>query len=77
VKIQDPSKIKSVYAYYKLMPASYEWLRIEMLPTGDGNYAADVPLTAEGVLYYFEAVDERRECRQPSKLFGADSLFRD
>jgi hypothetical protein len=58
IKVQDPSKIESVSVYYKLMPAYYEWLRIEMHSTGDGNYAAAVPLTPEGILYYFEAVDE-------------------
>ena len=58
VKVQDAAKIKSVYVYYKLMPAYYEWLRVEMHATGDGNYAATVPLTPEGILYYFEAVDE-------------------
>jgi hypothetical protein len=58
VKVQDQSKIESVSVYYKLMPAYYEWLRIDMHSTGDGNYAAAAPLTPEGILYYFEAVDE-------------------
>lgn len=40
------------------MPAPYEWLRMEMHPAGNGIYSASVPLTAEGILYYFEAVDE-------------------
>ena len=58
VKVQDAAKIKAVYVYYKLMPAYYEWLRVEMHGAGDGAYAATVPLTPEGILYYFEAVDE-------------------
>ena len=58
VKVDDSSVIKSVYVYYKLMPAPYEWLRMEMHSTGDGGYTAAVPLTPEGILYYFEAVDE-------------------
>jgi len=40
------------------MPAYHEWLRIAMHSTGDGNYAASVPVTPEGIRYYFEAVDE-------------------
>jgi len=58
VKVQDQSPIESVSVYYKLMPAYHEWLRIAMHSSGDGNYAAAVPLTPEGILYYFEAVDE-------------------
>jgi hypothetical protein len=58
VNIQDKSKIKSVRVYYKIMPAYFEWVPIEMHATGDGNYAATVPLTPEGILYYFETVDE-------------------
>ncbi len=58
VNVQDAAKIKSVYVYYKLMPAYYEWLRIEMHASGDNSYSATVPLTPEGILYYFEAVDE-------------------
>jgi hypothetical protein len=39
------------------MPAYHEWLAVEMRPAGDGRYVAAVPLTAEGILYYFEAAD--------------------
>jgi len=58
VKVDDSSAIKSVYIYYKIMPAYHEWLRVEMRSNGDGSYSASVPLTPEGILYYFEAVDE-------------------
>ncbi len=58
VNVQDQSKIQCISVYYKLMPASYEWLRVEMRASGDGKYSATVPLTDEGILYYFEAVDE-------------------
>ena len=58
LKVQDRAKIRSVYVYYKRMPSHYEWLRIEMQPTASGDYAATVPLTPEGILYYFEAIDE-------------------
>ena len=40
------------------MPANYEWVRIEMLPAGENQFSAGVPLTPEGILYYFEASDE-------------------
>ena len=52
------SKIKSVHVFYKIMPAYYEWVPIEMHGAGDGNYSATVPLTHEGILYYFDALDE-------------------
>ena len=58
VKVEDLSAIKSVHVYYKPMPAQHEWLRMEMRRIGDGSYSAAVPLTPEGILYYFEAVDE-------------------
>jgi hypothetical protein len=40
------------------MPAYYEWVKVEMEPRGGMSYSADVPLTPEGILYYFEAIDE-------------------
>lgn len=58
IKVRDNSKIKSVHVFYKIMPAYYEWVSIEMHGAGDGSYTAAVPLTPEGILYYFEAVDE-------------------
>jgi hypothetical protein len=57
IKVDDRAKLGSVGVYYKPMPAYYEWLRIEMQPEGGGNYSASVPITPEGILYYFEAVD--------------------
>jgi len=79
VKVDDSSPLHSVCVYYKLMPSAYEWLRLEMRAAGDGNYAAAVPLTAEGILYYFEAVDEAgNAANYPTFLertpyFGIDS----
>jgi hypothetical protein len=58
IKVGAKAKLTSVYAYYKIMPSYYEWLRVEMHPSGNGSYAASVPLTPEGILYYFEAMDE-------------------
>jgi hypothetical protein len=57
-KVNAASPIQSVSVYYKLMPSSYEWLRADMHPSANGSYTATVPLTPEGILYYFDAVDE-------------------
>jgi hypothetical protein len=55
IGVKAKSKIKTAYVYYKRLPAYYEWLRIEMQPEGQGNFSAAVPVTPEGILYYFEA----------------------
>lgn len=57
-KVQAKAKLTSVRVYYKRMPAYYEWVKVEMEPRGGMSYSADVPLTPEGILYYFEAIDE-------------------
>ena len=58
VEVEARSRVKNVYVYYKRLPAYYEWLRMEMQPEGQAHFSAAVPLTPEGILYYFEAVDE-------------------
>ena len=58
VRAQAKAKLDSVRVYYKRTPAYYEWVRIEMEPQGGASYSANVPLTPEGILYYFEAIDE-------------------
>jgi hypothetical protein len=58
VNVQARARIKSICLFYKRMPANYEWVRIEMLPAGENQFSAGVPLTPEGILYYFEASDE-------------------
>jgi hypothetical protein len=40
------------------MPAYDEWVSMAMAPAGEDRYNATVPLTPEGLLYYFEAVDD-------------------
>jgi hypothetical protein len=52
------ARLRSVGVCYKRTPAYDEWVRAEMDPHGGKSYSASVPLTAEGILYYFEAVDE-------------------
>lgn len=56
--VKSPGKLSSVRVYYKLMPAYDDWVSMEMSPSGQGRFSAAVPLTPEGILYYFEAVDE-------------------
>jgi hypothetical protein len=56
--VKSPGKLSSVRVYYKLMPAYDDWVSMEMSPTSQGQFSASVPLTPEGILYYFEAVDE-------------------
>ena len=56
-EVEAKGKLSSVGLYYKLMPAGYEWLRLEMEKTGTNRYEVTVPLTPEGILYYFEAND--------------------
>jgi hypothetical protein len=58
VQVKAKSKVSAVYAYYKRLPAYYEWLRLEMQPEGQGSFSVLAPLTSEGILYYFEARDE-------------------
>ena len=58
VEVKARAKVRTAYVYYKRLPAYYEWLRIEMQPEGRGYFTAVVPVTPEGILYYFEATDE-------------------
>lgn len=57
-EVQARAKISSVRLYYKRTPAYHEWVKIEMEGIGSDRYRARVPLTSEGILYYFEAIDE-------------------
>jgi len=58
VEVKARAQVRTAYVYYKRLPAYYEWLRIEMQPEGRGYFTAVVPVTPEGILYYFEASDE-------------------
>jgi len=57
-EVQAKAKIKFLYVYYKRMPAYYDWVKMEMQPVGNHRYTANAPVTPEGILYYFEAIDE-------------------
>jgi hypothetical protein len=56
--VKAPGKLSVVRIYYKLMPAYDDWVSMVMSPSGQGQFSATIPLTPEGILYYFEAVDE-------------------
>jgi hypothetical protein len=55
--VQTKARIEWVRLHYKLMPSYYDWLSLEMTPAGGDEFHAQVPLTPEGILYYFEATD--------------------
>jgi hypothetical protein len=57
-EVKDGAKVRFVRVYYKSTGAQHEWLMVDMRETGDHRYEADVPITPEGILYYFEAADE-------------------
>jgi len=57
VGVKSAAPLASLRVYYKPMPAYDEWVSMEMSPSGDGKFSASVPVTPEGILYYFEAVD--------------------
>jgi hypothetical protein len=56
--VKDNAPLASVSVYYKRMPSYYEWIKVPMRSAGGGLYRAELPLTSEGVLYFFEALDE-------------------
>jgi len=58
VDIRDKAPIRSVYVCYKKTPAYYNWVRVTMRHASGDHYSVSLPLTSEGILYYFEAVDD-------------------
>jgi len=57
VEIQDKAAIRSAYVFYKRMPAYDNWIKVKLQHVSGDRYSASVPLTPEGILYYFEAID--------------------
>ena len=57
LQVEARSKIASVRAYYKPMPASYKWTDLEMHSSDGRRFSAALPVSSEGILYYFEVVD--------------------
>ncbi|MEW5978970.1 MAG: hypothetical protein AB1898_24510 [Acidobacteriota bacterium] len=58
IEVRSPVGIRECRVYYKPLPAFYEWLTIRMDRREQNRYQARVPLTAEGMQYYFEIVSE-------------------
>ncbi len=56
VDAKASSGLAAVNVHYKRMPSYHEWQKIEMKPAGGSQFNANVPLTPEGILYYFEAI---------------------
>lgn len=56
--VRDKAHAQSAWAYSKRAPAYHECIKMEMRPSGDNRYQANVTLTPEGILYYFEVIDE-------------------
>lgn len=57
IEIRDKSPIRSAYVFYKRMPSYYNWVKVKMQHVSGDRYSASVPLTPEGIQYYFEAID--------------------
>lgn len=58
VTVTGNAAIRKVLVYYKRMPSYYEWITVRMENAGGSVYRARLPLTPEGILYYFTATDE-------------------
>jgi hypothetical protein len=57
-EVRSHARIKDIWVWYKRMPSYSEWIRMPMKALDKGLYQATVPLTPEGILYFFEAIDE-------------------
>jgi hypothetical protein len=57
VNVRDNAEIERVRVHYRRLPSYCDWIPMEMERVGDGSYEAAVPLTPEGIMYYFEASD--------------------
>jgi hypothetical protein len=57
-ELASHAKITDVRVWYKRMPSYAEWVSMSMKALDNNRYQASVPLTSEGILYFFEAIDE-------------------
>lgn len=63
--VKDESPLSFVRLWYRPLPSDRKWESVEMKKQGD-VYAAEVPLTSEGLLYHLEAADEAgNACEAP------------
>jgi len=58
IDVHSASSPQSAYVYYKRMPAHHGWVKSEMQSSTSTQFQVKVPLTHEGILYYFEVCDE-------------------
>ncbi len=58
VGVVDPSGLEHVRAYYKTTPSWSSWLPVEMKQISVSEYEGRLPVTPEGILYFFEARDK-------------------
>lgn len=57
-RVSSPDGVARVVAYFKPIPTDKQWQSVGMKEIADGVYSASVPLTAEGLLYRFQATDK-------------------
>lgn len=63
--VKDQSPLSFVRLWYRPLPSDRKWESVEMKKQGD-VYAAEAPLTSEGLLYRLEAADEAgNACEAP------------
>ena len=56
-EVEAKLPLARVIVCHKRMPSYDAWIETAMQPAGPGRYSARVPLTPEGILYYFKAID--------------------
>ncbi len=58
IAVHSSAQVRDARVFYKAMPADRPWLLCPMQRLESGGYRASVPLSPEGLLYYFEVIDE-------------------
>lgn len=58
IEVRSDARVRSARVFYKAIPSYHEWVPLAMGNAGGDRYRAQVPLTPEGILYYFEVIDE-------------------
>ena len=56
-RISDPSGVKSARVFYKLQPSYLNWTSKKMTNIDDNEYQVILPLSARGLMFHFEAID--------------------
>ena len=58
IEVRSAAPVQSVRVFYKAMPSYHEFVPLPMEKIGPKRYQAQVPLTPDGLLYYFEVIDQ-------------------